>query len=137
MATREQIIAEARTWIGTPWVHQGRLKGVGCDCIGVGLCVPRALGIFPPDFDVTGYSRNPDPQMLVGYLRRYMDPTDTPTGADLLLVRSHRLPQHIQMLTFDGTVIHAIDRIRGVREHRLDTQRYPIASAWRYRGIEP
>ncbi len=135
MITREQIIAEARTWIGTPWVHTGRLKGIACDCIGVGLCVPRALGIFPADFDVTGYSRNPEPRILLGYLRQYMDRTDHPTGGDLLLVRPYRLPQHIQMLTFDGTVIHAIDRQRGVREHRIDVNRYPIASAWKYRGV--
>jgi len=32
--TREQIIAEARSWLGTPIHHQGRLKGVGVDCIG-------------------------------------------------------------------------------------------------------
>jgi cell wall-associated NlpC family hydrolase len=34
--TREAVIAEARTWLGTPWHHQASLKGVGCDCIGCG-----------------------------------------------------------------------------------------------------
>jgi cell wall-associated NlpC family hydrolase len=48
MATRAEIIAEARTWLKTPWRHQGRLKGIGCDCVGHIVCVPRALGIFPP-----------------------------------------------------------------------------------------
>ena len=28
------IIASARGWIGTPYVHQASLKGVGCDCLG-------------------------------------------------------------------------------------------------------
>ena len=32
--TCEAIIAEARSWLGTPWHHQASLKGVGCDCIG-------------------------------------------------------------------------------------------------------
>jgi NlpC/P60 family putative phage cell wall peptidase len=33
--TREQIIAAARQWIGTPYRHQASLKGVGCDCLGL------------------------------------------------------------------------------------------------------
>lgn len=139
MTTRAEIIAEARTWIGTPWIHGGRLKGVACDCVGQMICAPRALGVFPPDFDIRGYGRNPEPQVMVKFLRIHMDeiPVGEATGADVLLVRPGRLPQHLQLLTFDGTVIHAIDRKRGVREHRLDTARYPIASAWRYRGIAP
>lgn len=138
MTTREQIIAEARTWIGTRWVHQGRLKGVACDCVGVGICAPRTVGVFAPDFDIKGYAEYPEPQVMVKFLRLHMDPIGVgeATGADILLVRPRRLPQHLQLLTFDGTVIHAIDRKRGVREHRLDTVRYPIASAWRYRGLE-
>jgi len=32
---RERIVAVARTWIGTPYRHQGARKGVGCDCLGL------------------------------------------------------------------------------------------------------
>ena len=31
-----QIVTQARTWIGTPFHHQARLKGKGCDCLGLG-----------------------------------------------------------------------------------------------------
>lgn len=33
--TRDQIVAEARSWIDTPYVHQASLKGAGCDCLGL------------------------------------------------------------------------------------------------------
>lgn len=33
--TRAAILAEARSWIGTPYRHQASLKGVGCDCLGL------------------------------------------------------------------------------------------------------
>lgn len=33
MAT--DVVARARDWIGTPYVHQASLKGVGCDCLGL------------------------------------------------------------------------------------------------------
>ena len=32
---RTDIVAAARTWIGTPYRHQASLKGVGCDCLGL------------------------------------------------------------------------------------------------------
>ncbi len=30
-----RIVAAARGWIGTPYLHQASLKGVGCDCLGL------------------------------------------------------------------------------------------------------
>lgn len=32
MMSRTQAVAIARTWVGTPYVLQGRVKGAGCDC---------------------------------------------------------------------------------------------------------
>lgn len=32
---REKVLAEARSWIGTSYRHQGDRKGVGCDCLGL------------------------------------------------------------------------------------------------------
>ena len=32
--TREMVVAEARTWIGVKWRHQGRTRE-GVDCIGL------------------------------------------------------------------------------------------------------
>ena len=44
MATSpDKIISIARTWIGTPYVHQASLKGKGCDCIGMLRGVWREL----------------------------------------------------------------------------------------------
>lgn len=35
MTMPDQVIAAARSWIGTPYRHQASLKGVGCDCLGL------------------------------------------------------------------------------------------------------
>jgi NlpC/P60 family putative phage cell wall peptidase len=40
---REEIVALARGWIGTPYRHQGTRKGVGCDCLGLVRGVWREL----------------------------------------------------------------------------------------------
>jgi NlpC/P60 family putative phage cell wall peptidase len=37
------IVAIARGWIGTPYVHQASVKGVGCDCLGLLRGVWREL----------------------------------------------------------------------------------------------
>jgi NlpC/P60 family putative phage cell wall peptidase len=31
----ETIVAMARGWLGTPYVHQASVKGAGCDCLGL------------------------------------------------------------------------------------------------------
>jgi len=38
-----QIVTIARTWIGTPYVHQASVKGAGCDCLGLLRGVWREL----------------------------------------------------------------------------------------------
>lgn len=32
---RADAVAVARAWIGTPYLHQASVKGVGCDCLGL------------------------------------------------------------------------------------------------------
>lgn len=40
---REDIVRAARRWIGTPYLHQASLLGVGCDCLGLLRGVWREL----------------------------------------------------------------------------------------------
>lgn len=69
MTTRAEVVRAARGWIGTPFCHQHRARGVGVDCAGLVIGVARELGLVAPDWDVTGYSRVPDGESL----RRYCD----------------------------------------------------------------
>ena len=43
MPSREEIVAEARKWIGTPYQHQASCLYAGCDCLGLVRGVWRAL----------------------------------------------------------------------------------------------
>lgn len=43
MTRQEQIIGEARAWIGTPYHHQASVKGAGADCLGLLRGVWRAM----------------------------------------------------------------------------------------------
>ena len=45
MPDSNTIVTQARTWIGTPFHHQARLKGKGCDCLGLIVGVVDELGL--------------------------------------------------------------------------------------------
>ena len=55
----EAVVRLARGWIGTPYLHQASMKGVGCDCLGLlrgvwrelGRDDPEALPNYAPDWD--------------------------------------------------------------------------------------
>jgi NlpC/P60 family putative phage cell wall peptidase len=35
MSGSQDIVVAARAWVGTPYVHQARQRGIGCDCLGL------------------------------------------------------------------------------------------------------
>lgn len=51
----EREVTIARGWIGTPYVHQASVKGVGCDCLGLLRGVWRELRGDEPE-DIPPYS---------------------------------------------------------------------------------
>lgn len=125
MITRADIVAEARTWVGTPWVHQHRVKGHAVDCVGLVIGVARNLGLVPADFDVNGYSRMPDGHLLA-LCAQHMTPVarDAMQPGDVVVVAVEHDPQHMGILTpYPGgrlAMIHATSvGVRGVVESRL------------------
>ena len=53
-ASADRVIAAARLWLGTPYVHQASLLGAGCDCLGLARGVWRDLHgpepVMPPPY---------------------------------------------------------------------------------------
>lgn len=47
--TRAEVVAAARSWLGTPYRHQASVRGVGCDCLGLVRGVWRELYGFEPE----------------------------------------------------------------------------------------
>jgi NlpC/P60 family putative phage cell wall peptidase len=144
MATRQDIVTEARAWLGTRWMHQQSLKGQACDCIGLVKGVAIGAGLVPADFatraEVTqfsGYGRRPDGRLIVA-LDLFLDRvTAKPEPGDVLLMRFDKTPQHVAIVSDIG-IIHAHATARRVVEHRLDevwSQR--IVAVYRFRGVQP
>lgn len=123
MTTRADVVAEARTWIGVPWVHQHRSRQ-GVDCAGLIICVARDLGLLPADFDLNGYSRRPDGTLLA-VCDEHMDRIDRSAmqPGDVLVVATEHDPQHMGILgdyRHGGlSLIHAASKAGRVIETRL------------------
>ncbi|PWR19155.1 NlpC/P60 family protein [Zavarzinia compransoris] len=45
----ERIVASARLWLGTPYLHQASVPGVGCDCLGLVRGIYRDLYGHEPE----------------------------------------------------------------------------------------
>ena len=136
MPTAEDIIREARTWVGTPFRHQGRIKGVAGDCAAPVQCVANALGIS--DFVIRNYGREPVPEKMRKVLEEKLDPVEKNKMApgDILWMRfGSNKPSHLAILTDTGTIIHANERLGRCCEHILDEKwRKRIHRVYRYRG---
>jgi NlpC/P60 family putative phage cell wall peptidase len=89
----DQIVAEARSWLGTPYLHQASTKGAGADCLGLLRGLWRALYGAEPE-PVPAYTEDwaePDHrEVLMFAARRWLiekPATVSPAAGDVLLFR--------------------------------------------------
>jgi cell wall-associated NlpC family hydrolase len=104
---RNLIVSEARSWIGTRFHHQGRLKKLGLDKGGVD-CIGLVLGVFDTlginfggvsirNFDKKDYAKIPDGKILKEEFFKYLkeiNPTEVESG-DILMFKFDKEPQHV------------------------------------------
>lgn len=117
---RQEIIDTARTWLGTPFRHQGR-NSSGLDCAGLVLVTAKAVNRCPPEFDDRNYARLPRPDRMKAVLDSNMDRisrADANNG-DVVYMTNYLVPQHLAILTDIG-LIHAFEEIGKVVEHEFD-----------------
>jgi NlpC/P60 family putative phage cell wall peptidase len=116
VVSRAEIIAEARSWIGTPYAHQASVKGIGCDCLGLVRGVWRAVYGEEPE-QPPPYSRDwaeaHGRETLAEAAGRHMIavPTDKILPADVLLfaMKENSPAKHCAILTAPGRMLHSIE----------------------------
>jgi NlpC/P60 family putative phage cell wall peptidase len=145
--TRSQVTAKAREYIGTPFQHQGRLKGRALDCVGLPLCVLDELGII----DTTGvpfkktdnanYSSQPQDEFVhQEAIRRMISiPFEELQDGDMVTLRVPSIPCHVAIIcTTCGVrgMIHAYTGNGKCVEHVMDKKwRRRIAGCFRFPGV--
>jgi cell wall-associated NlpC family hydrolase len=111
-AKRAQVVQEALTWLGTPYHHHARVKGVGVDCAQLLCAVYEACGCVP-HIDPGNYAHDwhlhRGEEVFIGWLEK--------AGA-------REVHSHGGVVVYGsgaGTVVHAYLG-RGVVRSRLDEE---------------
>lgn len=138
MRTGDQVVAAARTWIGTPYLHQARCRGAGTDCLGLVLGVWKDLGgnfpapvpAYTPD-----WSEPEGREDLLTAARRFLQerPAGQEAAGDVLLfrMRTGRVAKHLGILAVPGPsarFIHAYSGLGVVESALTDPWRRRIAA---------
>lgn len=134
------LVAEAEGWIGTPFVWQGRVRGVGADCkgllAGVAAACGRAEGASLEALAGDYGARVPVPRLRAG-LARLFDrvPGEERLPGDVLLVRMAGQAQHLALAA--PSARHPARSIEAVIGARVGFYRRPpevVDSVWRWRA---
>lgn len=124
-----QTIAHAATsLIGTPFHHQGRLAGVGLDCVGVVYAACRGAGIEVEDF--RAYQRMPSAKEVEAELAkrfRRIEPSEASIG-DIVVLGGRSGGRHVGIIVSPD---HYVEARAGRSVCRSRIARELIVSAFR------
>jgi NlpC/P60 family putative phage cell wall peptidase len=131
---RTAIVAEAVSWIGTPFHHAARIKGAGVDCLMLLAEVYERAGIVPrvePPFYVPDWHLHRDAERYLEGLRSYAREIDgspeqtAPLPGDIALFRFGRTFSHGAIVIEWPRLVHAYWAVRIVTW--ADATLYPLA----------
>jgi hypothetical protein len=145
MTKRAEIVAAARSLLGTPYAEHQRTPGVGIDCAGVPIVVARMLGLKAADWDINGYSLHPNGELLQ-HCRAHLRPVQRAEMApgDVLVVSWGKgEAQHFGVLAdhpqYPGklSIIHAeaFTYCRVIETRLVFTAHTRFVAAWAYPGV--
>ncbi len=130
MSKLELVIAEGRSWIGTPWKHAARIRDEGIDCVNFLAAMAEVAGI---DIDVPRlYLRTPERDTIYPYLKEKfnelgrIDPTSWLPG-QLIVFNYSGVSHHVALVTGTMRIIHASLYWKRVIEEQIqhrDLKRY-------------
>jgi len=119
--TREEIVDSARSWVGVPYLHQGRTRK-GVDCIGLLACIAKQFQIS--DYDETDYGRRPSGLHMRRVLQDNLQPIALADlrEADILHMATDNEPLHVAVVSRANPlyIIHSSSDFGKVIEQRLD-----------------
>ena len=104
-----RVVDEARKLLGTPWHHQGRVAGMGLDCVGVVIIAGKRAGAALED--VHGYRLPCDSTHLIDEIERQTDKVGTyieqSEPGDLAVFWTTRpdRPKHFGVITSPLTMV--------------------------------
>lgn len=136
---RDDIVAAARSKIGTPFRHQGR-GDHGLDCVGLVIVLGKELGVL--DYDVRTYQKRTNGHQFMTYFResglREATWADRRIG-DVVVMHDQHFPCHVAVLSSvqPDAIVHAHAMRRGVLEEAYTPHWHKrFVGLYRFPGID-
>ena len=107
---RAAVLAEARSWCGTRWHHQGRIKGAGVDCGMFLLEVYERVGVIPhivPPPYPADWNLHRSEEKYLSFIERFCSPVEHPQPADIVAFKWGRCISHAAIVVKWPTIIHS------------------------------
>ena len=111
MITVNQLLGNAYSWIDTPVMEGGAVRGVGCNCIGFAAGVAKDSGFhelwkaFEP---YQGIAKPDGPMGLLRVLKRYLIVTNEIVPGCLILIRDWDIASHVALVSSPTDIIEAV-----------------------------
>lgn len=138
---RSAVIAEAISWIGTPFHHAQATKGRGVDCV-LSLiewfAVPGVVERFDPRPYPASWFLHRDEERYLDGIARYADRLPDgvePLPADIALYHFGRCVAHGGLILDDTFIIHACAIARRVERRERSAMLPKLHSYWRAKGL--
>jgi len=136
---RQQVVDEAKSWLGTPHINEARVKGAGVDCGMLVLETFERCGLVPhtelPHYSNEWHLHHSEEQYLdwvskFGHEVKNRDPLP----GDVILYQYGRCISHGAIVVDYPTIIHAYIRIGVVyadaTQNNLSKRQRAIYSFW-------
>jgi NlpC/P60 family putative phage cell wall peptidase len=141
MIRRQDIIGAARSWVGTPYHHQGSCKGVGADCLGLVRGVWRTLyggeAETPPAYS-RDWAEASGAETLIGAATLHLSliPLADAKGGDAVVFRFRpgAPAKHIGILSAPDRLVHAMEGGPAVEISLTPWWRRRIVAAFSFPG---
>jgi cell wall-associated NlpC family hydrolase len=108
----EKAVAEAKTWLNTPYHHMGKIKGVGVDCGQFLIAVFENIGYlqkgeiqpgyYPPDWHL-----HRDEERYLGWVKSRCREVPEAQPGDIAIFRFGRCVSHGGIVLLWPQIIHA------------------------------
>lgn len=109
-AQREAVVAEALSWVGTPYLHEGRVKGAGVDCAMLIADVFCQCGLIPwvdPRPYSAQFHLHHAEERYLGFLQEYTFPVSTPLPGDIATFQVGLCVSHAGIVVEWPVIVHS------------------------------
>jgi hypothetical protein len=133
--TRQQIVTEALTWLGTPYHHHQCVKGVGVDCVQLLFGVGKNVGFVDKDDIIPNYEPLARGSFMIRQLEKYLVESSVIKIANVLAIKFNNLDTHSAIVVDEKKFVHASATARKVCYGTLESNVHRIIKVYEVPGV--